>query len=343
MAFLFLLRASFVSHSQPQTDNNDKRDLRQSCYLLNCIVFYLIELRFHNTTLSITKTPNIMSTYVDATSGAVEHCQLMAQQHPDLAEDYYDKIASYCKQKLWHQLTLTVLDFVSQPSKTLRNTPEGTNSFLALYDKVVLSIDSKLNPLALSRIATQVATSLAPPMTADKATIEEKDVTAAKAILENLLANKAETLGTPAKIFVQSKLSLLTLNTMAQPSDSMPEEQRAKQQQQLASIKSIINTNAESLKEMIQAPDTAESAIVHSAHYEMAMTYYKVLGPPEAFYEQAMSYLNYAPLLDEPQQKEKADAGTTKYYHQLAVDLCLAALTGEGTWSRKPLKPSHTN
>ncbi|CAB9516566.1 ATPase regulatory subunit 13 [Seminavis robusta] len=247
-----------------------------------------------------------MSSYVDATSGAVDHCQLMAQQQPDLAADYY-KIASSCKEKLWHQLTLTILDLVSKPTTTLRSTPEGTNSYLALYDKVVLSIDTKLNPLSLARIASYVAASLTAK------TSDEKDTTAAKAVLENLLANKKDTLGTPATIFVQSKLSLLSLN--------------ADDKTKLDQIKTIVKSNGELLKEMIDARDTSESAIVHSAHYEMAMTYYKVVGPPESFYDQAMSFLNYAPLL------ETTDDAKTAYYHQLAVDLCLAALTGEGVYN----------
>ena len=191
---------------------------------------------------------------------------------------------------------------------------------MALYDKVVLSIDSKLNPLSLARIASYVAVSLA--SAADSP--NDKDVSAAKAILENLLASKKDSLGISARIFLEAKLSMLTLTTIAAPvSDE-------KQKQQLASIKSIITSNASSLKEMIHDPDTSESAIVHSAHYEMAMTYYKVLGPPESFYDQAMSYLNYAPILD---REKDADGSKTKYFHQLAVDLCLAALTGEGVYN----------
>jgi len=262
-----------------------------------------------------------MSTFVDATSGAVEHCQSMAQEHSDLAEEYYNKIATCCNQKLWHQLTLTVLDLVSQPNKTLRTTPDGGNSYLALYDKVVLSIDSKLNPLSLARIAAYVSASLAPSEASKPA--DDKDATAAKAILENLLANKKDDLGVSATIFCQSKLSMLTLASIGalNPSDE-------KQKQQLDSIKSIINSNAKILQEMMHDRDTSESAIVHSVHYEMAMTYYKVLGPPERFYDQAMSYLNYAPLVEKDKDPEQA-----KQYHQLAVDLCLAALTGEGVYN----------
>lgn len=263
-----------------------------------------------------------MSSFVDATSGAVEHCEAMAQQHPDLAEEYYNKISSSCTQKLWHQLTLTILALVSHPNTTLRKTADGENSYLALYDKVVLSIDSKLNPLSLARIAAYISTTLAPSESIKGA---NNETTAAKAILENLLAKKADDLGTSAKIFVEAKLSMLTLDSI-----SAPDQGDEKQKQQLASIKNIITSNADLLKEMIHDPDTSESAIVHSAHYEMAMTYYKVLGPPESFYDQAMSYLNYAP----PLEKEKdIDGSQTKYYHQLAVDLCLAALTGDGVYN----------
>merc|ERR1712150_52135 len=114
-------------------------------------------------------------------------------------------------------------DLVSDGSSTLRTTPEGTNSYLALYDKVVLSIDSKLNQLSLARIAAYVAASLVLPNNIHN-NKKEVDVTAAKAILENLLSNtnsssknnnEAKKLGTPAKIFVESKLALLSITTGA--------------------------------------------------------------------------------------------------------------------------------
>lgn len=295
-----------------------------------------------------------MSSYVDQTSGAVEHCALMSQQHPDLADDYYNKISTYCKQKLWHQLTLTILDLVDQPTRTLRITPEGTNSYLALYDKVVLSIDSKVNPLSLARIASSVASSLANYNAAEPSnpaiSVQTKDVTAAKAVLENFLAKqnaqsaqnasggnnssgvgssnapvsaneKAMSGSSPAKIYVESKLALLTL-TKEDPQPPIP------------SVKSVLTKNGALLKELMVTPTTAvassssatdkekdDAAIVHSAHYEMAMKYYKIVGPPEAFYDQAMSYLNYATEADIPNAQE------------LAVDLCLAAFTGKGVYN----------
>jgi 26S proteasome regulatory subunit N9 len=94
------------------------------------------------------------------------------------------------------------------------------------------------------------------------------------------------------------------------------------------------------------------------------LTYYKRVGPPEAFYEQAMQFLNYAPP-PPPVLPSSASSSTsasssgepgdgavspvptttprqvevdvtmisTTNYHQLAVDLCLAALTGDGVYN----------
>jgi 26S proteasome regulatory subunit N9 len=271
------------------------------------------------------------SSHVDATAGAVEHCEQMANDNPDLAVTY-QLIASSCQQKLWHQLTLTVMDFVVDPA-TVRMTSAGIHSYLALYNQVLLSVDSKLNPLSLARIASIIAT-----------TISSQDMTAAKAVLENLSEKnnnndaKADTQSLNANIFVQSKLSLLTLQQHAVPDNNLaPDEKTA----QLNHIKTVITQNAAKLAEFTVSPDSVDQAIVHAAHYEQAMTYYKVVGPPEAFYEQAMSFLNYAPPPVQDASTGTAATTTatatvvnsTTNYQQLAVDLCLAALTGDGVYN----------
>jgi len=235
-----------------------------------------------------------MSTYVDATSGATEHCESMAKLYPDLADDY-NEIASLVSSKLWHQLTLKLLELVEEP-KNFRTTDEGTSSFLALYDKVVQSVDKKLNPLSLARIATAVSTSLL-----------FQDGTASKAVLENLLEHKAR-LGVAATLFVESKLALLKLKLLE--SKGLPVD--------MDELKHQLQRNALLLQEMNFSED---AAIVHSAHYLCSMTYRKAVGPPEAFYKEAVSYLNYTAmeLIEDP--------------YQLAVDLSLAALTGDGVFN----------
>ncbi|OEU22151.1 hypothetical protein FRACYDRAFT_205073 [Fragilariopsis cylindrus CCMP1102] len=222
-----------------------------------------------------------MSTYVNATSGATEHCQTMAVQFPDLAENYYNKIESYCQQKLWHQLTMIILDFVSEENKstTLRPVAGGgddngaTNTFLALYINVVLTVSGKINQLSLARIATSI--------------------------------------------------SLLTLQAVAAAaaSDDINDDSK---KEKLDKVYSIIKMNGPLLKQLVS--DTPESIIVNSAHYESSMKYYKIVGPPEAFYNEAVDYLNYY-------QPKEGDGAVDIKSQTLAIDLCLAALTGEGVYN----------
>jgi 26S proteasome regulatory subunit N9 len=241
-----------------------------------------------------------MSSYVDSTAGSVEHCQAMATQFPDL-EEAYSNIASYCQDKLWHQLTLAVLDFVGSPVANLKPLPADLkNTFWALYNKVVLVVDKKMNQLSLSRIAAAVAFS---SLEAKTCTVEEST-----SLLQDLLTKQEANNQTATVLYLQSKLGLLTLQTSASPA-----------KEQLDSLYSSIKTNGPLLNQLI--PDTPEAMIVNAAHFELSMTYYKLVGPPEAFYDEAMQYLNYYQAQDDAKS------------YALAVDLCLAALTGEGVYN----------
>ncbi len=245
-----------------------------------------------------------MSSYVDPTSGSVAHCEAVASQYPDLAETYYNKIASYCQQKLWHQLTVAVLDFVSNPSNLRPLDASLTNTFVAMYKHVVLVVASKLNALSLARIA---ATASASSLAAGSLSVEES-----KSLLQDLLQKQdaAKPLTVASTLYLQSKIGLLQLQHTTDCS-----------KEGLASIYSIIKTNAPLLNQLI--PDSPEAMVVNSSHYEMSMTYYKIVGPPEAYYNEAIHYLNYY----QPSVENQAQS------HNLAVDLCLAALTGDGVYN----------
>ena len=251
-----------------------------------------------------------MSSYADPTRGAVDHCQAMASQFPDLAEPYYNKIATLLQEKLWHQLTMVLLEMVDDDNQatTLRPLPdENKNTFLALYNKVVSAIDKKINQLSLSRIAAAVAFSSLQA----GVSVEES-----KALLEALLEKQeAKPNSTATVLYLQSKLGLLTLNTAGNTATK----------EQLDAIYSTIKANGPLLNQLI--PDTPEAIVVNSAHYETSMVYYKIVGPPEAFYEEAIHYLNYY------QPKETDGTKDDTKSHALAVDLCLAALTGEGVYN----------
>lgn len=258
-----------------------------------------------------------MSTYVDATARSLEYCQVMAGQFPDLAENYYSKIESYCQQKLWHQLTTIVLEFVSDDHKsnTLRAVAnagdDSKNTFLGLYSNVVSVVAGKINQLSLARIAASVAFCSIEA----GSTLQES-----QKILQDLIdKQEAAANNTASVLYLQSKISLLTLQVGDESDNDTTKKEK------LDKIYTIIKANGPLLKQLVA--DTPEGTIVNSAHYETAMTYYKIVGPPEAFYNEAVDYLNYY------QPKEGDAAASDTKSQTLAVDLCLAALTGEGVYN----------
>jgi 26S proteasome regulatory subunit N9 len=211
----------------------------------------------------------------DTIAIAIDYCEALGNENPALAT-VGSEMADCLKQKLWHQLTLLVIDFTESQS--------DPDVLLGIYDKVVLAVESKWNPLSFARIATTVAMAL-------------PDGAAARALLENVLVKP--NLQASARIYLESKHSLLLL---AEQPKVFPES--------LLVIQKRIAQNASDL-------DDRKDATVHAAHYQQAMQYYKNVGPPEAFYEQAMSFLNYESSTDV----------------QLAIDLCVAALTGNGVYN----------
>mmetsp|Transcript_23783 Transcript_23783/g.65971 ORF Transcript_23783/g.65971 Transcript_23783/m.65971 type:complete len:425 (-) Transcript_23783:4621-5895(-) len=256
-----------------------------------------------------------MSSYVDTTSSSLAYCQAMAGQFPDLAENYYSKIESCCQEKLWHQLTMIILDFVSDDNKSTTLRPvanagdDSKNTFLGLYSKVVSVVAKKINQLSLARIAAAVAfCSLEVGCTLDEST----------KILQDLLEkHESSNNNVAAVLYLQSKINLLILQADDSDNDTKKEK--------LDKIYTAIKTNGPLLKQLVS--DTPEAMIVNSAHYETSMTYYKIVGPPEAFYNEAVDYLNYY------QPKEGDAAATDTKSQTLAIDLCLAALTGEGVYN----------
>lgn len=237
----------------------------------------------------------------DPTSTALSHLTSMSNLHPDLASQY-SALSDLYSKKLWHQFTVSSLSFLSDPS-TLRPDNDGTNSHLAFFQQVVLPIDSKLNPLCLARMASLVAFGL--PDGTDT-------------VLQPLLQSKAKLLGPAAALYLTSRLGLLHLTLLAKSSSDLSSPTAI---QTLEQVATYIESNRSNLEEI--ANTESEAAIVHSAYYEMAMTYRKAVGPPEKYYNEAIQYVAYTNL------SELSEATR----HGLAVDLSLSALTGEGVFN----------
>lgn len=267
-----------------------------------------------------------MSGFVDPIAPSVEYLEQMAAQSPDLAEAFFTPMTAACRAKLWHQLTMKVMEFSTSPQIKTTVPPQ---TFLELFDKVVLPFNRYLNGLAVSQIASFVANALLPSDPTAARTVLEEQVRRAKkdmphddsdeptrsaGVLNDIPANEP----TPALLFAEAKLLTLQLALVGTSTATANVD--------AAEIKSTLKGQKFWLKAMEETSLAALDS-VHAAHYEAAIAYYKLIGPPQAFYEQGMAFLQYAP----PGSDASTYASTN--YHRLAIDLVLAALTGEGVYN----------
>lgn len=245
-----------------------------------------------------------MSGYIDPSAPAIESLSNLSQQHPDQSSTY-SELSNLLSSKLYHQLTVAIYTFIDE-SSNLRTEP--SNNYFTLFNDVLTPIAPKLNPLTLSRIASNVASSL-------------HDFEASKTLLETLIEEfeKKDT-GTAtatAKLFIESKKYYLTLKSIEASSSSEDTSST------FESIKSFLRSKKSLLAELSNSTES-DLAIVHSAYYECAMTYRKAVGPPEAFYKEAISFLHYTPI-------DSITPASEQY--SLATDLSLSALTGKGVYN----------
>lgn len=247
-----------------------------------------------------------MSSYIDPIAPSLESLSNLAQEHPDQSSTY-NEFSNLLSSKLYHQLIVAIHTFIQEPSNA---RTEPSSNLFTLYSDVLTPIAAKLNPLTLARIACHVAFSL-------------NDYEAAKTLLEELvqeLEKKDETQTLTTRLYTESKKYFLTLKQMEHASSSTTTTSTSSA---LESIQSFLNSNKTRLTELANSTES-DVAIVHSAFYQCAMTYRKAVGPPEAFYKEAISYLHYTPL-------ESITPPSEQY--KIATDLSLSALTGDGVYN----------
>ena len=189
------------------------------------------------------------------------------------------------------------------------------------------SIANKLNPLSYARIASFTAKSIV--------SLNTDSTEAALALLESAIE---ETQSMAAKTFLESQLAMIQLSSLNSThyANTNNAELLNKIRLLLQKGKQRLNlkldnhndsdekskTRTRDLSQVQSVTSGSELALVYSAHYEASMMYRKQVGPPDAFYNDALMYLSYTNVNDIP----KEDAYT------LATDLSLAALTGEGVF-----------
>ena len=83
-------------------------------------------------------------------------------------------------------------------------------------------------------------------------------------------------------------------------------------------VKGVLDKHKEAIEGLVGA-----EPIVHASYYYAAAMYYQEMGPAEDFYQNALMFLAHSPYQELP-EKERMD---------LAVNISLAALTGEGIFN----------
>mmetsp|Transcript_12776 Transcript_12776/g.25411 ORF Transcript_12776/g.25411 Transcript_12776/m.25411 type:complete len:387 (+) Transcript_12776:189-1349(+) len=215
-----------------------------------------------------------------------EYLEECAAKYPDLASSYTNFSTLYT-QKLWHELTLSLLSFMSDPS----NMREGNLNFVSLYNSFVMLFDGKLNQLSLAKIAMKVAESYA-----------DDDLQSRQSMIEGLLEKRAR-LGAQAGLYLDMGHGMTSiLRGLDLPS---------------------VKKSLASAKLVLDSLEGSNDPSCHAAYYRTASAYHKVEGPPEAFYSNAIMYLNYAPPSSMSSEEQV----------QWATDVSLAALTGEGVFN----------
>jgi len=273
-----------------------------------------------------------MTTFIDKTAPALESLNKLSSAQPDL-EPFYSKFSSQLSRKLYHQLNLSIYAFVSDHDEKT-NAPinlrkdDKDNNFYTLYSQVLSCVENKVNPLTLSRIANCVANSLL------VGTGESSNLNSScRAVLDDLLVNLKKDRdpkmdgNLPARLYTESKLHLLSLNLAEGASTdsgnvAMEDATTSTIDSLFADVKKFLKEKEPILAELANGTES-DVAIVHSAYYQCAMAYRKAVGPPEAYYAQAIQYLHYSPL----------DSISHRSKLKIATDLSLAALTGEGVYN----------
>jgi len=246
--------------------------------------------------------------FQDSSAEAEQKLTNLSSLYPDQAE-FYSTVTALLQSKLYHQLTVAILDFTSNPANAFPNDDNDQDNFLQLY-LILTKLKSKLNPLMLARIACSVSQ------------VQQESGKKDSGILADLLETDELKAAPHAKLYAEAKLHLLQMNRNAKADgagtgvgvadDAGTEEQ----------IKKFLKENAITLQELANSTES-EVAAVHSAYYQTAKELYKKIGPAEEFYTSAIQYLHYTPLGGLKEDDIRI----------LARDLSLAALVGKGVYN----------
>lgn len=248
------------------------------------------------------------------TATAITHLKSLQDQQQN---ETLSSIQKHYEGKLWHQLTHDILELISSNDGYEMN-------FLDFYRNVVHGIENKLNIVSLSRIVCGVGKKLQ----------NSGDTLAAVTFVQDFLDQRKD-ISPASTVYLTSHVCLFQMQGLLDNTEDPAASKSILDQvnDSLRETKKVLTvTDTEPTKKSNEVTRTltsviptatngSDAALVHAAYHEASMLYRKHVGPPEAFYTEALEYLNYA-VPNEISQP-----------YQLAIDLSLAALTGDGIFN----------
>ena len=176
-------------------------------------------------------------------------------KYPEIAA-YYESFGELYQQKLWHQLSAALFEFLS-----LRENCRAS-SFYDLYTQFISNFETRLNQVTLAQVGCFVASTLVDPKSAI-------------AFLESILADKNRTrLGEEASMVLDMEILVMKVQTG-----------------ELADAKVLLEEGKDKLAQKLSG---AES-VVFSKFYKAETEYRKAVGPPQEFYRAGLMFLVYTP------------------------------------------------
>eukprot|EP00037_Helgoeca_nana_P006301 m.58107 g.58107 ORF g.58107 m.58107 type:complete len:382 (+) comp17189_c0_seq1:21-1166(+) len=201
----------------------------------------------------------------------------LQESSPDVAA-IWNTLESQYSRRLWHQLTLTLLDFVYNDCFTSGGLTE-------LYEQVIRDVEDRINPLSLIKMVNVVIGQIEDP--------------AAALLFIEPLGNKIKT----------DNAASISLKTMT------------------ASLNTRLGNYAEATKVLEECESQLDElqgvTPVHANYYKVSAELYKIEARFAKFYAAALRYLGCVEL----KELQESDAV------ELANDLCLAALLGDGIYN----------
>lgn len=203
------------------------------------------------------------------------------------SKEAFEKINDLHTRKLWHQLTEELKLAVQNPDM---------GDLESMYNKFIKEFQAKLNPVSLVQILVGITRSAMSGCVEDALKFLVPHLTPESDASKTVVTVSAE-----AHVLLLSEVSRLRLR--AADNDG---------------CKEAIETS----RELVDA--TFEMApVVHSAFYQAAAEYHKVVGTPSEFFKNALQFLAYTT----PESLAEVEQ------HQWAFDIGIAALVGQDIYN----------